>query len=102
MQPFMQVEEPLLYKQRRLVLEQPTDSYAKATDVDVAVPDTFDWERFTDRGEISDWAEDAMRWAVYNQIITGTSTTEELSPQGNATCAQSAAILMRYMQGFGE
>jgi len=74
--------------------------YANATGVDTTVPDTFDWVRFTDRHTTSDWAENAMRWAVYNGLIAGTSDTT-LSPQGNATRAQSAAILMRFMQAFG-
>ena len=74
--------------------------YARATGADITVPGTFDWVRFADRDTVSDWAEDAMRWSVYSGLISGTSLTT-LSPQDNATRAQSAAILMRYMQTFG-
>ena len=70
--------------------------YAKATDLNATVPETFERAQFTDRHTISDWAEDAMGWAVYNGLITGTDMGT-LSPQGNATRAQSAAILMRFM-----
>lgn len=73
--------------------------YAEATGIDTTVPDALDWARFKDRHTISDWAEDAMVWAVYHGLIFGTSDTT-LSPQEGATRAQSAAILMRFMQTF--
>lgn len=44
-----------------------------------------------------DWAAEAMAWAVENGIITGTDSTS-LSPQGGATRAQCAAMLMRCIE----
>ena len=38
-----------------------------------------------------------MNWMVMNGIITGTSATT-LSPQGQATRAQAAAMLQRYLE----
>ena len=54
---------------------------------------------FTDAGSVSSWAVEAMSWAVDNGIITGASETT-LAPQGSATRAQAAAMLMRFHQGI--
>lgn len=48
---------------------------------------------YTDAAEVSDWAEEAMQWAVGAKIISGTSATT-LEPAGTATRAQMAQILM--------
>ena len=45
----------------------------------------------------STWAEETMQWAVAEKLITGV-TNDELQPQGNATRAQVAAILQRYLE----
>ena len=52
---------------------------------------------FTDSGAISAWAKPALYWGVYNEIISGTST-KTLSPQGTATRAQIAKILVGYSE----
>ena len=52
---------------------------------------------YADFEQISDYAAEAMTWAVNTGIINGTSTTT-LSPQGPATRAQVATILMRFIQ----
>ena len=44
----------------------------------------------------SAWAEETMSWAVAEGLLTGV-TADELQPQGNATRAQVAAILQRYL-----
>ena len=46
------------------------------------------------------WAECQMTWAQEAGILTGTSSTT-LSPRGQATRAQTAAVLMRLCQGYG-
>ncbi len=56
----------------------------------------YDLAAFTDASSVSAWALDAMRWAVENGIVTGVTATT-LEPQGTATRAQCAAILMRYI-----
>ena len=38
----------------------------------------------------------AMQWAVANGIVNGSNG--KLNPQNNATCAQVAAILMRFCE----
>lgn len=52
---------------------------------------------FTDASSVSSYAQTAMAWAVENGLITGITDTT-LVPQGQATRAQVAAILQRYVQ----
>ena len=52
---------------------------------------------YADFEQISGYAVEAMTWAVNTGLISGTSTTT-LSPQGPATRAQVATILMRFIQ----
>ncbi len=51
---------------------------------------------FSDADAISPWALDAMTWAVQVGIITGLTETT-IEPQGTATRAQLATILMRFL-----
>ena len=51
---------------------------------------------FVDAASVSDWALDAMSWAVENGIITGSNG--KLNPQNNATRAEVAAMLMRFIR----
>lgn len=50
---------------------------------------------FGDTSSISDWAEDAMIWAVQNGILAGNGSN--LNPQSNATRAEVATMLMRFV-----
>ena len=54
---------------------------------------------YADFEQISDYAAEAMTWAVNTGIINGTSSTT-ISPQGPATRAQVATILMRFIEGM--
>ena len=54
--------------------------------------------KFTDAGNVSDWAQAAFCWAVDSGIINGVGS--ELQPKGSATRAQVAAILMRYLSQY--
>lgn len=51
---------------------------------------------FTDADHVSGYALEAMRWAAENGIITG-KTGGILAPQGSATRAEAAAMLMRVL-----
>lgn len=64
---------------------------------DKSVPANFTLDSYADCAEISDWAKDAMRWAVYHGFITGTKTNT-LQPGHPASRAEGATILMRYLQ----
>jgi len=52
---------------------------------------------WSDASGVSSWAVQAMSWAVDRGLITGMSDST-LAPRGTATRAQTAAILMRYLQ----
>ena len=52
---------------------------------------------YADADAVSDWAGTAMRWAVENGVISGV-TANTLVPQGTATRAQCAAMLMRFAE----
>ena len=54
---------------------------------------------FSDGDSVSSWAESAMLWATQNGIIGGIDGA--LAPQGQATRAQVAAMLQRFMEGGG-
>lgn len=54
---------------------------------------------YTDACTVSSYAQQAMAWCVEQGIIGGTTTTT-LSPQGPATRAQVATILMRFIEGL--
>lgn len=53
-------------------------------------------DAFTDADTVSAYAVDAMRWAAANGIVNGSHG--RLNPQGNATRAQVAAMLMRFCE----
>lgn len=54
---------------------------------------------FTDSDSTSGWAKEAMQWAVGIGLINGVGENT-LDPQGSATRAQVAMILMRFCQFF--
>ena len=54
---------------------------------------------FSDGDKVSSYAADAMQWAVSHGLIGGMGDNT-LNPQGNATRAQVAAILMRFIENF--
>ena len=58
-------------------------------------------EGFPDSGKVSAFADDALLWATDTGLINGVKSgaVPYLVPQNNATRAQIAAIIMRFMQG---
>ena len=56
-----------------------------------------DLTAYPDSGSVSDWAAQAMAWAVDTGIIIGTGAGT-LNPQGNATRAEVAAVLARFAE----
>ncbi len=74
--------------------------YAKWSGVDVTK--TADLASFPDAGKVSAYAEEPLAWAVANGIVSGTLRGGKayLDPQGSATRAQTASMLMRYARAF--
>lgn len=60
-----------------------------------------DFEGFEDAEKVSDFAWDAMRWAVGNGMISGKYNGTVLDPQGSAARAECATIIMRFKERFG-
>ena len=59
---------------------------------------------FPDAGSVANWAYAAMSWAVGNGLIKGNghdNGLDYLDPNGSATRAQTATIIMRYCQLIG-
>ena len=67
--------------------------YAKASGADVSKQ--ADLSQYRDVKQVSEYAEEAMAWAVGSGILQGMEQNL-LAPRGTATRAQAAAILMRY------
>ena len=61
-----------------------------------------DYSQYEDAANVSDFAQEAMSWAVGNGIITGKYGETRLDPQGEASRAESATIIMRFIETFGE
>ena len=58
-----------------------------------------DLSAYSDAGSVSAYAEESMRWATGAGLITGMENST-LSPNSNATRAQVATILMRFVEAF--
>ena len=56
---------------------------------------------FTDRGSVSSYAEEAVAWAVSEELMSGVDSVT-LSPKGSATRAQTATILMRFLENMAK
>lgn len=64
-----------------------------------------DLSGFPDNGSVSDYARTALSWANAAGLISGEKASDgtvRLNPKGNATRAQVASILMRYLQKVAE
>ena len=56
---------------------------------------------FADEDQVSDWAEEAMSWAVAEDLMDGKGNNR-LDPTGTATRAEVATILMRFCETIVE
>lgn len=74
--------------------------YAENAGEDITA-DTSELNKFIDTINISSYALQPLAWAVENGIVSGTSS-DTISPAGNATRAQVATMLMRYDQTFND
>ena len=72
--------------------------YAQHKGYDVSIGESTNILSYSDFASISEYAISAMQWVCGEGIITGV-TESTLEPQGTATRAQSAAILMRFLEG---
>ncbi len=54
---------------------------------------------YTDNGDISDYARDAVIWAAEKSVMTG-NTDGSFAPKANTTRAQAAAVFMRMFENL--
>ena len=73
--------------------------YAKLKGYDTSKSNKLD--SFKDADKVSSWAVEAMQWANAEGLINGKSNSM-LDPQGKATRAETAAILMRFMENIAK
>jgi hypothetical protein len=64
--------------------------YIKSANADISA--NGELNKFADSANVSDWAKDAVAWAVGAAIINGSDGA--INPQGTATRAQTAQILL--------
>ncbi len=69
------------------------------------VSDNADFDNFTDAASVSGYAKEAMKWAVGAGIITGKDldkdgTPESIDPLGNASRAECAIIIQRFLEKY--
>lgn len=84
-----------LTREQMAVLLYRYAGYQMADTIDRAPLDSF-----PDSSKVSDWAYEAMSWAVAQGILTGSAngTVIMLNPTGSATRAELATVLMRYQE----
>lgn len=74
--------------------------YAVYKGYDVSIGESTNILSYADFADLSEYAIPAMQWACGAGIITGV-TDATLVPQGEATRAQVAAMLMRFVEAIG-
>ncbi|MCD8049107.1 MAG: S-layer homology domain-containing protein [Clostridia bacterium] len=71
--------------------------YANYKSTDTSVGEDTNILSYTDADEISEYAIPAMQWAVGTGLVNGKGNNT-LDPQGGATRAETAAMLMRFIE----
>lgn len=74
--------------------------YAQTEDYDVSVGEDTNILSYTDAFDVAEYAIPAMQWACGAGVITGTGDGSTLTPQGQATRAQAAVMLMRFCEEY--
>ena len=74
--------------------------YAVYKGYDVSIGEDTNILSYADFADLSEYAIPAMQWACGVGIVNGTSEST-LTPQGEATRAQVAAMLMRFVEAIG-
>lgn len=75
--------------------------YAQARGDDVSVGEDTNILSYSDAADVAEYAISAMQWACGAGVITGISESA-LAPRGEATRAQTAAMLMRFCEQYVE
>lgn len=74
--------------------------YAQTEGYDVSVGEDTNILSYTDAFDVAEYAISAMQWACGAGVINGTGDGSTLTPQGQATRAQAAVMLMRFCEEY--
>lgn len=68
--------------------------------LEMNVSQTKTLDAYPDSGTVSDWSLDAMQWGVAVKLISGVATPDGdiLQPQGSATRAQIAKVILNFFE----
>lgn len=91
-------DDPITRAQLAVILYNYTKQFAPGS-----LTETGSLAGFPDAGSVPSWARTAMAWAVGNGLISGVGENgvSYLRPEGCATRAQVATILMNYDKALG-
>ena len=87
-------DDPITREQLAVMLHR----YAQHEGYDVSIGEDTNILSYADAFTVSEYAVSALQWACGAGIISGTGDGSTLTPQGEATRAQAAVILMRFCE----
>jgi hypothetical protein len=70
--------------------------YAAYAGYSTSCPNTFVFDSFPDKGSVSGYASEQVKWAVYNGLISGVNG--KLLPNSSASRAEVAQIILNFCQ----
>ena len=88
--------DPITREQLAVMLHR----YAQHEGCDVSIGEDTNILSYADAFTVSEYAVSALQWACGAGIISGTGDGSTLTPQGEATRAQAATVLMRFCEEY--
>lgn len=88
--------DPITREQLAVMLHR----YAQHEGCDVSIGEDTNILSYADAFTVSEYAVAALQWACGAGIISGTGDGSTLTPQGEATRAQAATVLMRFCEEY--
>ena len=89
-------DDPITREQLAVMLHR----YAQHQGYDVSIGEDTNILSYADAFTVSEYAVAALQWACGAGIISGTGDGSTLTPQGEATRAQAATVLMRFCEEY--
>ena len=89
-------DDPITREQLAVMLHR----YAQHEGFDVSIGEDTNILSYADAFTVSEYAVSALQWACGAGIISGTGDGSTLTPQGQATRAQAAVMLMRFCENY--
>ena len=89
-------DDPITREQLAVMLHR----YAQHEGCDVSIGEDTNILSYADAFTVSEYAVSALQWACGAGIISGTGDGSTLTPQGEATRAQAATVLMRFCEQY--